>query len=197
MDDIYIYFTVLQFVHLGLVFAVPSSDNKRVFHLDRWTSNTFQCGYQDSCWWASGSRVDLCLYMFLYSVLIMFYMFSCCDLSLVSYCTSQVNWQWLWVRWVVGNLLCCWRRWGRCSECRGQLRGTGQQRVHYFVSVWMKSYHTVKPLLNISYCGRMATILISWFPSQGSFPVTVLYFPNHFNQIASWMRVTLPGWFKD
>lgn len=129
------------------------------------------------------------------------------DLSLLSYCTSQANWQWLWVRWVVGNLLCCWRRWGRCSECRGQLPGTGQFCLNGLIS----HSETLIEHQVASYCGRVATILILMSPdylkvffwtehslqlttSQGSFPVTVLYFPNHFNQIASWMRVTLPGW---
>lgn len=27
------------------------SDNQWLFHVDWWTSNTFQCGHQDSFWW--------------------------------------------------------------------------------------------------------------------------------------------------
>lgn len=51
----------------------------------------------------------------------------------------QVNWQWLWARWVVENHLCCWQRWERCSECRGPSPGTGQLQVHCFLSVPVNS----------------------------------------------------------
>lgn len=46
--------------------------------------------------------------------------------------TSQVNWRWLWARWVVGNRLCCWQLWERCSVCQEQSPGTGQSQVPSF-----------------------------------------------------------------
>lgn len=49
--------------------------------------------------------------------------------------TSQVNWRWLWARWVVGNRLCCWQLWERCSVCQEQSPGTGQSQVPGFLSL--------------------------------------------------------------
>lgn len=67
------------------------------------------------------------------------YQFACFDLAPLSLSlsnqTSQVNWRWLWARWVVGNRLCCWQLWERCSVCQEQSPGTGQSQVPSFLSL--------------------------------------------------------------
>lgn len=203
MDDIYFYcFTVSSSwfwfcCSLLRLQAGISPGPMDLQHFPMWISRFLLVSIRQQ-----GGPLPLPLSVFCFNYF--FYLFSRCDLSLLSYCISQVNWQWLWVRWVVGNLLCCWRHWGRCSECRGQLPGTGQFCL--CLNEPISHSETFIEHQVASYCGRVATILILMSPdylkvflwtehslqlttSQGSFPVTVLYFPNHFNQIASWMKI--------